>query len=98
MMVSSNAALSFWIRDLVVVSPEPCLACLVYCYISFRRCSHLREGVIGRTICSSESHCTDFCVQTAMAATASKHTFLHCRVYEKLKIEMLDVTCIICPS
>jgi hypothetical protein len=61
------------------------------------RCRHLREGVLGGTICFDESPCADFCVQIAMAVTASKPAFLHCRVYEKLKIEMLDVTCIICP-
>jgi hypothetical protein len=48
-------------------------------------CHHLREGVLGGTICSDESRCADFRVQIAMAVTASKPAFLHCRVYEKLK-------------
>jgi hypothetical protein len=61
------------------------------------RCRHLREGVLGGTICSDESRCGDFRVQIAMAVTASKPAILHYRVYEKLKIEMLDITYIICP-
>ena len=61
------------------------------------RCRHLREGVLGERICSDESRCADFCIQTTMMAMANKPAFLHYRIYENLKIEMLDVTYIICP-
>jgi hypothetical protein len=75
----------------------PCLLLHFLWSLESGRCRHLREGVLGGTICSDESRCADFRIQIAMAVTASKPAFLHYRVYEKLKIEMLDVTYIICP-